>query len=290
MDCYFVIYNVKLGQCIGILPNSQRDYAMLVDCGHDDDFHPIEHFGRFLPETGGLLSKPSLRSLVLTNYDHDHFSGIANLHNSAKIESVLVPKNLTMDEIRALKSESTEALDTLEHIRSTYTVDVANWAPPFTRKVFSLQQAELIKAKIPIETNHLSQMVFVQYGETTFCIPGDLEDRSWELMLTKPDVQAWLKKTDILIAPHHGRGNGYHEDIFDYCRPACVILSDKPIVHETQKDMAALYASHVRGNGIVYTCANGSTAPRKTLTTRSEGHILVTVPLTGAPEFKAYPL
>lgn len=290
MDCYFVIYNVKLGQCIGVLPNSQRDYAMLVDCGHDDDFHPIEDFGRFLPETGGLLSKPSLRSLVLTNYDHDHFSGIANLHNSAKIESVMVPKNLTMDEIRALKYESTEALDTLEHIRSTYTADVTDWAPPYTRKVFSLQQAELIKAKIPIETNHLSQMVFVSYGETTFCIPGDLEDRSWELMLTKPDVQAWLKKTNILMAPHHGRWNGYHEDIFDYCQPACVILSDKPIAHETQKDMAALYASHVRGNGIDYTYANGSAERRKTLTTRSEGHLLVTVPLTGAPTFQAYSL
>lgn len=288
MTCHFIIYNVKLGQCIAILPHDQREYAMMVDCGHDDDFHPIDDFGKYLPQTGGQQPKPSLRCLVLTNYDHDHFSGLPNLHQSAKIKSVLVPKNLSMDEIRALKSESTDALDTLEHIRTTYINDVTDYTPPFTRKVFSLQQAELAKANIPIETNHLSQMVFVKYGETTFCIPGDIENRSWELMLAKADVQAWLNKTNILIAPHHGRENGYHEGIFNYCQPACIILSDKPIVHETQKDMTTLYANHVSGNGISYTPAAGNAVRRKTLTTRNDGHILVTVPSTGLPSFKAY--
>ena len=44
MTCRFIVYNVKLGQCIGVLPVSQQDYAMLVDCGHDDLFHPIDDF------------------------------------------------------------------------------------------------------------------------------------------------------------------------------------------------------------------------------------------------------
>lgn len=290
MTCHLIIYNVKLGQCIGVLPHDQTDYAMMVDCGHDDDFHPIDDFGRYLPKTNGQPSKPSLRSLVLTNYDHDHFSGLPNLNKSAKIESVLVPRNLSMEEIRALKSQSTDALDTLEHIRSTYTAAVTDYNPPFTRKVYSLTQAELARANIPIETNHLSQMVFVKYGDTTFCIPGDLEDRSWELMLAKADVQAWLKDTNILMAPHHGRLNGYHEGIFKYCKPACVILSDKSIVHDTQKDMAALYAGHVRGNGITYASTTGDAVRRKTLTTRNDGHILVSVPLAGTPTLKAYAL
>lgn len=288
MTCHFIIYNVKLGQCIGVLPHDQRDYAMMVDCGHDGDFQPVDDFGKYLPKTAGKQSKPSLRSLVLTNYDHDHFSGLPYLYSSAKIKSVLFPKNLSMDEIRDLKSQSTEALDALEYIRTTYTGDVTDYAPPFTRKVFSLTKAELTKAKIPLETNHLSQMVFVKYGDTTFCIPGDLENCSWELMLAKTDVKTWLRQTNILIAPHHGRENGYHQDIFDYCQPDCVILSDKSIVHETQKDMAALYASHVRGNGITYTPATGEAIRRKTLTTRNDGHIIVTVPVTGLPTFKAH--
>ena len=194
-----------------------------------------------------------------------------------------------MEELRDMKSESTKALDTLEHIRATYTADVTDYTPPFTRKVFSLTQEELAIAEIPIETNHLSQMVFVKYGETTFCVPGDLENPSWDLMLQKSDVQKWLAQTDILMASHHGRWNGYHEGIFDYCKPTCVIFSDKAIVHDTQKDMAALYAGHVRGNGINYYPSRADTpVRRKTLTTRNDGHIVVTVPQNGAPTFKAY--
>lgn len=288
MTCHFIIYNVKLGQCIGVLPHDQREYAMMVDCGHDGDFHPIDDFGRHLPKTSDQPPKPSLRSLVLTNYDHDHFSGLPNLRKSAQIKGVLFPKNLSMEEVRGLKSESTDALDTLERMRTSYTVDVTDYDPPFTRNAFSLGQAELTKAGIPIETNHLSQMVFVTYGETTFCITGDLEDRSWNLMLAKPAVQELLGQTDILVAPHHGRWNGYHEDIFKYCQPHCIILSDKPIVHGTQKDMTALYASHVRGNGIPYKPATGNPVNRRTLTTRNDGHILVTVPLVGNATFNAY--
>jgi len=288
MTCYFIIYNVKLGQCIGVLPKDQPNYAMMVDCGHDDDFHPIDDFGAHLPKSSSQQPKPLLGSLVITNYDHDHFSGLPNLHRSAQIKSVLFPKNLSMEEIRGLKSDSTEALDTLEHIRNTYTADVIDWKPPFTRKVFSLNQAELMRAGIPIETNHLSQIVFVKYGETTFCIPGDMENRSWELMLFKDKVQDWLMQTDILIAPHHGRYNGYHEGIFDFCQPSCVIFSDKEIVHDTQKNMTNLYAGHVRGNGITYVETTGNTVERKTLTTRKDGHILVTVPLVGPPAFTAH--
>lgn len=290
MTCYFIIYNVKLGQCIGVLPDQNMDYAMLVDCGHDNEFHPIDDFARFLPSTGGLKPKPSLRSLVLTNYDHDHFDGLPYLYTTTKIESVLLPKNLSMDQIWAMKPVATAALNTLAHIRSTYVHDMTNYSPPFTRQVFSLTQLELLASGIPITTNHLSQMVFVQYGETTICMPGDLEERSWELMLAKPSVQSWLRQTDVLVAPHHGRWNGYHEDIFYFCEPTCVILSDKAIVHGTQEDMASLYAKHVRGDGIVFTPATGNPVWRKTLTTRNDGHIIITVPPVGSPDFHAYRL
>ena len=259
---------------------------MMVDCGHDGDFHPIDDFGRYLPRPGG--QKPFLRSLVLTNYDHDHFSGLPNLYDVANIKSVLLPQNMSMKEVRALKPESTEALDTLEHIRTTYTDPVTDYTPPFIRKVFSLTQEELANARIPIETNHLSQIVFVKYGGTTFCIPGDIEARSWELMLAKPGVQAWLEDTDVMMASHHGRRNGYHEGVFEHCKPACIIISDKPIVHGTQEDMAAVYGKHVRGNGISYRPATGKPVLRKTLTTRRDGHILMTVPISGEPIFRAY--
>lgn len=285
MTCHFIIYNVKLGQCIGVLPHDNSEYAMMVDCGHDENFHPIDNFEKYLSKND---DQPVVQSFVLTNYDHDHFSGLPYLYSRAKIKTVLLPKNLSMDEIRALKSESTNALDTLEKIRSTYTKDVTGHTPPFKQQVFSLKKEELEKVGIPIATNHLSQVVFIKYGETTFCIPGDLEYRSWELILKKPDVQAWLRQSNILIAAHHGRENGYHKDIFKYCSPLCVIFSDKNIIHNTQTNMSTLYASHVRKSGVMFTSAKGIANFRKVLTTRNDGHILITVPRNGALIFKEH--
>lgn len=287
MTCHFIIYNVQLGQCIGVLPHNDNSHAIMIDCGHSDDFHPIDDFLRYLPKTDDG-KRPLLRNLVLTNYDHDHFSGLPHLHDTAKIELVCFPKNLTMDEIKNLKSKSTNALETLETIRRTYNATVSDYNPPFTRKTFLLTQDELKASSIPIETNHLSQLVFIQYGNTTLCIPGDLENRSWELMMQKADVRTWLKKTTIYVASHHGRENGYHEDIFQYCTPECIVISDKAMMHSTQTSMSTVYGKHVQGNGISYTPATGSPSPRKVLTTRNDGHLIISVPINGTPVYKVH--
>jgi len=266
----------------------QNETAILVDCGHDNDLHPINDFGVYLPESSIQPAKPQIGLLVLTNYDHDHFSGLPNLHSSAHIKNILFPKNLSMQEIRSLKKDSTSALDTLEHIRNSYTGQVVGWTPPYKYEVFSLTQEELKTAGIPIQTNHLSQIIFIEYGGVTFCIPGDLEEKSWDLMLNKTNVQKWLFKTKILMASHHGRANGYNRRIFDFCKPFCIIFSDKEIVHGTQANMSDIYAQHVSGDGVSYTSTSGNVESRKVLTTRKDGHILITVPLNGVVTYCAH--
>ena len=286
MTCHFIFYNVGLGQCIGVLPHDHH-HAIMIDCGHDGEFHPINDFKRYLPnEVDG--TRKSLRTLVLTNYDHDHFSGLPYLYDNFYIKAVLMPNNLTMDELLSLKPKYTQALHTLEKIRSSYTVSDDGYVTPYTKCVFYLTQSELKAANIPIETNHLSQMIFIQYGQTTVCIPGDLEDRSWELMLKKPKVCDWLRKTTVFVASHHGRENGYHSGVFDYCKPHCIIMSDKAIMHETQGDMSSVYAKHVNGDGITYIPRTNNPVARKTLTTRNDGNIIMSVPMVGKPNFKAY--
>jgi hypothetical protein len=58
------------------------------------------------------------------------------------------------------------------------------------------------------------------------------------------DPRAKLANTDILVASHHGRENGYCREVFDYCHPQAVVMSDKSIVHDTQL-MAQVYHNAV---------------------------------------------
>ena len=163
-------------------------------------------------------------------------------------------------------------------MKDTYTADAADFKPVYTVNTYHLEQSDLDG---DLNTNHLSQMVFIDFGSSKICVAGDLEKPAWEKILKRQEVRDHLSKVNVLIAPHHGRENGYHEAIFQYCSPEVIVISDKDIMHDTQNGMAQRYSKHVRGAGIGF---NGSW--RKVLTTRSDGHILIEFEPNGARSYK----
>lgn len=278
-----VIFNVGLGQCVFFYPRNNPDYGLMVDCGDTPDFKPIDF----------LISKELiyfdgkehiLSNLTLTNYDHDHFSGLPYLQSNVRIRSIKFAKNLTADEIDHCKPDKTDALASLLQILRTYTSDVDDYSPPYTKMTFYLEKSDFEESSI--EMNNLSQIVFLQYLNSTICIPGDLEQKAWQKIMLKSNVLSWLSATNIFVASHHGRQNGYESQIFDYCKPECIIMSDKSIMHNTQVSMASIYGQHVVGNGIVLN--DDSYNPRKVLTTRNDGHIWIHVSDNGYRSYKTF--
>lgn len=270
-----LIFDVGLGQSIFFYPHDAGEYGLLIDCGNSQEFEPID----FLVKQK-YISNGTLADLTLTNYDQDHFSGLPYLRSRVTIRFVLFPKNLSSQEIKALKTKPhTEALlDTLE-IKDAYIYPVTGYTPPYAKYVFALNKSDLEAPSTNNLTNNLSQVVFIEYLGTVICISGDLEVAGWEkLFATKPAVTTWLARTNIFIASHHGRTNGYSPKVFDYCKPECIIISDKGIVHETQRNMSAVYGGHVAGDGVFYN--DDAFNKRKVLTTRDSGHLWVQL-LTG---------
>lgn len=264
------IFDVELGQCAFIYPRTQPQYGMLVDVGSSQNFDPIN----FLVQASRLHvenSRLTLGNLTLTNYDHDHFSGLPNLlQRGIHVKTVNFAKNLSATEICAMKEVETEALKNLKYIKETYIHPAPYHQPPYTIETFHLEKNDL---EGEVDTNNLSQLVVVTSPPISICFPGDLEKKAWEILLKRQDVQQGLLKVNILVAPHHGRYNGYHPDIFKYCSPECIIISDKSIVHDTQEGMASVYSNHVVGDGVTL---NGDSAnKKKVLTTRKHGHILI---------------
>jgi hypothetical protein len=194
--------------------------------------------------------------------------------DKVKIKTTRFPKNLSSDDLLDIKDDVTDALEAVIDIKNNYTNPAKRHNPPYTKIVFSLTQDELKNAGIKVETNHLSQIVFVSYGYNTLCITGDLEEPSWKLMLKKPRVRELLQQTNIFFASHHGRKNGYCAKVFDYCSPECIIISDKEMMYSTQENMSQLYAKHINDNGIEFSSRN-QTNKRKVITTRSDGHVLI---------------
>lgn len=266
------VFNVKDGQSIFFYPRNNPEYGMLIDCHESDDFRPID----FLVKNGFVYhdnqkQRYVLSNLTITNYDNDHFSGITEILKKVHIDTVRLPKNISSSELVECKEEKTQALQDVCYLKDTYTSSALYHKPPYKIIPYHLEQSDFQDEEV--NTNYLSQIVFVEYDGSQMCICGDLEKPAWELILQKTGVIENLKKTNVMIAPHHGRENGYHENVFRYCSPECIVISDKEMMHETQEAMSQTYSNHVSEKGIVL---NGNYSnPRKVLTTRCDGHIWI---------------
>lgn len=276
-----VICDVRLGQSILFYPHENPErYSMMVDCGHDQDFHPIDLFINLNAFKKNWAGKYEIGNLVITNYDHDHFDGLPYLLEKAVIKTAYFANNLSTNDLIQMKDEMTPELAALVDLRERFTGAVTDFTPSYSSEIFSLTADELLAAGIEPTTNHLSQMIFVTAGKKVICIPGDLEKQSWNLMLKKERVRYLLQRTNIFFASHHGRENGYHDAVFDYCFPDCIIISDKEVVHGTQQGMSSLYAKHVVGEGVSLETTSGLTT-RKVLTTRKDGHLHIKLDVFG---------
>ena len=173
---------------------------------------------------------------------------------------------MSADQLRQLKLQGGPlgaGMKTLFSMIRTYTYDVAvpqdcggltysaycNGYPQFT------------------DTNNLSLVLFLRYKGISIVFPGDLEKAGWITLLENPAFCDNLRRVNICVASHLGRESGYAKEIFNYCTPAVVVISDEAIKYETQEDS---YAQHARG--ITW----NSTHRRKVLTTRNDGMLTIT--------------
>lgn len=279
-----VIFNVELGQCVFFYPrNDKPEYGLMVDCGNTPQLEPIDKIleWNWLPEQ--INTKPPkkiLKNLTITNYDQDHFSGLPYLRTKVSIETTRLPKNISSEDLRQLKEKITKPIEAMIKLKNN-AGDSVTLNTPYTKNTYYLEQSDFPGEKI--DTNKLSQIVFVSYKGTCMCIPGDLTTDAWEKHLRNKNVQTKLSQTQIFIASHHGHEDGFNSNVFEYCKPEVIILSDKDIVHKTQDGQTQNYAGQVKGEGILL---NGKF--RKVLTTRSDGHLWIRIEDNGSREYKSF--
>lgn len=253
----FTILDVGHGFCAYLVADNNN--LMVFDCGHktDPEIRPSYH----LYHEG----QRSIERLFITNFDEDHISDLPNIQKYVKARILHKNPSISVDELRRLKLQSgpiTPAMETLLEMMEEYSGGVSN-PPDFPRvewKSFWNKYSSDFD-----DTNNISLVTFLDLGDATVLIPGDLEKPGWENLLGLSEFRERLRSVDVFIAPHHGRKNGYCADVFQYCTPQVVVMSDGPIVHATQ-EMVNTYANHATG-------INYGVRTRYVLTTRNDGTI-----------------
>ncbi len=254
------VHDVGHGLCISLL--HQNGNVMLWDCGHQEDYRPSD----FLPKLG--ISKVDY--FFVTNYDEDHISDLPNLRDDIRLRSMFRNKSITAEQLRTLKRETgpiSTAMESMLDMIGDYTNGPLTPSPEFPDVRF-ITFSNSFGSEFS-DTNNISLVTFLECGGTKFIIPGDIEKKAWEALLSKQDFVNELSDVNVFIASHHGRENGYCKEVFDNCSPNVIIFSDSNIKHATQ-EMANTYAEHA--NGIQF---NGAT--RYVLSTRNDGTLTWTI-------------
>jgi beta-lactamase superfamily II metal-dependent hydrolase len=265
------IFDVEHGACAMLLaPNSGR--LVMVDSGHNDSlgWRPSAYIRQ-------VLNRTVLDYLFITNADQDHLSDLNGLwEQQVSVTTLFRNRTPDPDTLRAIKQDAcglfgklTDDIERYLQIHRSYNSPATE---PFdvhmggvTCQVFCNEYPRFD------DTNNLSLVAFFHFGGFTICFPGDLEDAGWLALLERPAFCAALARTTVLVASHHGRMSGFCPEVFDHCEPSVIVVSDKPIEHETQ-DLD--YGPFVKENG-VWVLNQGKR--RHVLTTRRDGDIIFVV-------------
>lgn len=212
--------------------------------------------------------------LFITNADQDHMSDLQGLFDAGIDVGVLLRNcSYTADQIRQIKRQGgVLSADAERYVGmcATYNQPAVE---PFDQYMGGITTTTFCNAYPRfLDTNNLSLAVFIKFGAFKILFPGDLEKPGWRALLQQPAFRAELTDTDVLVASHHGRESGFCADVFDYCQPAAVVISDKPIEHETQ-EMVPDYRAVVQEAGVTVRTTGRQ---RHVLTTRRDGAILIT--------------
>lgn len=252
------IFDVEHGNCAAVITPSGK--LMMIDCGHNDSTG-------WRPSKWVAARRQAVSCLTVTNFDEDHVTDLPNLCKVAQIEVWVMNWNVTPEWVRREKamkggmgSGVALAVERLAAMRSLSGVS-CEWGQSCDVRWF------YHPVTASADENYLSVVTFVHCRDVRLVFPGDLTTQGWRDFLNNPTFLAYLKATNIFVASHHGRKDGYCPEVFKYCTPAVVIVSDKSVQYDTQLVNYSQHASGITWN---------KTDKRYCLTTRRDGKLTIT--------------
>lgn len=252
-------YDVAHGFCAAIFTDNHK--LLLVDCGRNPEtgFAPSDYLYRHGWRT--------ISGFIIQNFDQDHVSDLDEILRLFAVEVFYRNRTVPAEYLTYLKrmggGVSTQMASAIG-LHQTYTegiITVPDYGGIDVRLHFNSYPTFT-------DTNNLSAVTFVDYAGLRIAFTGDMEEAGWRALLERAAFVQELRGTQVFVASHHGREDGYCEEVFKHCHPDIIVISDKEIIYDTQEHD---YSDLARG--ILW---NGGPERRYVLTTRKDGRIRLT--------------
>lgn len=256
------IFDVDRGFCTLISAGSRP--SVLIDTGYNSQgkFNPARH----------LLQQhcESLDCLIASAYTQEHLSNLSDfleqsLENGLSIHSWVANPSIN--------SEVFQGLEALEQ-RLGNALESPHHSALEGRKIS--QTIKIHEIKFSFFWNHypsiqdaqnLSLVTFISYRDLDVILPSDLRTEGWQVLLKNEEFRDRLRHVNIFVASDSGRETGYCPDLFDYCSPELILISNGS-ERQLSPKMLEQYQIHAKGSP-------EGVCDRKLLTTHDSGTITI---------------
>lgn len=270
------VWDVEHGCCVMLqhitragLAGEQGGRLAMIDSGSSATFRPSTYIRN-------TLGRNRLDYLFITNADQDHMSDLKGLQDAGiEVATLIRNPTYTGDQMRRIKLVSGPLTNDAQwYVNACSDYSGGMPAVPFDQGMNGIAEVAFWNQYGTgpdqfSDTNNLSLVVFIKFAGFTMLFPGDLEKPGWRALLRRPEFIDRLRWTDVLMASHHGRESGFCPEVFDHVKPQAIVISDKPIEHETQ-GMTPDYRRVTTDAGIPVQTTGKR---RHVLTTRRDGWI-----------------
>jgi len=242
-----------------IYVNSPLGNNIVIDCGSGD----------VVPSTF-LKNIHVIDELQISHPHTDHFDDLVDV-SKYSIHSFRCPAiDSFSDKTIGWKKYDKEKINKLRELKRTITVNKNAVVGSFNFS-YSVFYPTNIDSNNP---NTASLVTILSYAGFKMLFGGDLPDSGWANLLRQDGFISAIKGTNIFKVPHHGRKEGYSEELFRYISPKLCIISDKSIDETNKNTVATDWYTH-RSTGINIIKSDGTIENRKVLTTRKDNSIFI---------------
>lgn len=273
------LWDVGHGLSIWIrTPNGQNHW---IDTGKNSQpsFEPASYVKKCYKDRYGVNI---IHYLIITHPDRDHYNGIKEFFDVFDEVKVICRNAEYINKNKnTLFNKNIECDNAFLNIHNRYNTPVPPSADPRDEKV---NGGVIIKTfyapyKDGMSVNNSSLITFYKFSNCVFITPGDIEEKGWISLYSKycQEVSEIIKgtKSRILVAPHHGRTNGYIQNMMDILRPTLILISDKRSSHETDPKFRTV-ASGECVDGKIVKFSSTVTSGRIKITINTLGNVYVT--------------
>jgi beta-lactamase superfamily II metal-dependent hydrolase len=254
------IFDVDQGFCAAITMGDH--HTILMDFGYStrSGFNPSQH----------LLQQrcTSLDSLIVPAYGKDHLAGLSDLLRQTLLDGLAVHflvanPTLDADQFHELNAANQRFSNVL-----TLHGNSQGRQGSQTLTIHGIDFSFFWNSYPDFEDAHnLSLVTFLSYRDINIVFPSDLEVEGWRSLLKHDDFCDRLRHVNMFVAPNHGREESYCADVFNYCRPELIIVSNE-LNQRISPTMLNQYQKHAKGSP-------SGVCGKKLLTTHDDGTITI---------------